>query len=268
VSDGAADDDHALMMESFAEPRRPIAAVAPPAKPRSVADRFRPAAWGYAALLALAALAFWPKYLSQRPAGVDIYTHAHAFVAVVWCLLLVAQPLLVARHLEIHRRLGRVSYAIAPAFVIVSLRLANFRARVMDESTFRREAPSLFLPLSASVLFAISYALAIYYRRRTPLHARFMILTGLPMIDPVIGRILFFFGPALPHPLLYQAITFGVTDLAVVALLFVPPANRRVRLLYGAPAALFPAVHVLWFTFAQTESWLPVAGWFRRLPLT
>jgi hypothetical protein len=138
----------------------------------------------------------------------------------------------------------------------------------MDDAKFQQEAASLFLPLSAVFLFAVSYALALNYRHIMALHARFMVFTGLPMIDPVLGRILFFYGPALPNPLLYQAITFGLTDLIVLGLLVRPRMPNQLRAIYGVPAALFPAAHVGWFTLAQSSGWLPVAAWFRSLPLT
>lgn len=229
---------------------------------------FRWAAWGYAFLFALSGFAFYPKYFSRAPRDVDLYTHAHAAVAVLWVGLLVAQPLLARRNLALHRRLGRFSYFLAPAFVVAALLLAHQRFRAMDEKTFRQEAPSLFLPLSAVVLFTVSYALALVHRRHTPLHARFMVLTGLPMIDPVLGRTMFFYLPELPHPLVYQAVTFGLTNAIVVALLFLPAPSRTFRFRYAVPAALFPGLHVLWFTFAQSPAWVPIAAWFRALPLT
>jgi hypothetical protein len=228
---------------------------------------FRSAAYSYLALLVLAGFAFWPRYLSRLSTGVDSYTHWHAILAVCWCTLLIAQPLLIGRHRQVHRRIGTISYVIAPAFAIASLLLAHARFRLMDEGGFQHEAANLFLPLSAVFLFVVSYALALYYRYTLPLHARFMILTGLPMIDPVLGRILFFYGPSMPNPLFYQAITFGLTDVIVVGLLVWPRISNRLRPLYAIPAALFPALHLGWFTFAQSSGWLPVASWFRSLPL-
>ncbi len=228
---------------------------------------FRGAAYSYFGLLVLAGFAFWPLYLSRLGTGVDPYTHWHAILAVCWCTLLIAQPLLIPRHRQAHRRIGTVSYALAPAFAIASLLLAHARFRAMDEAKFQHEAANLFLPLSAVFLFAVSYALALYYRHTLPLHARFMIFTGLPMIDPVLGRILFFYGPSLSNPLFYQAITFGLTDLIVVGLLLWPRLSNRLRTVYVVPAALFPAAHLGWFTFAQSSGWLPLASWFRSLPL-
>ncbi|HQQ76846.1 MAG TPA: hypothetical protein PLB01_05790 [Thermoanaerobaculia bacterium] len=228
---------------------------------------WRGAAWAYVALFALAGFAFWPKYLSQLGGPIDPYTHAHAIVATGWCLLLVAQPLLATRDVAAHRALGLATYALAPAFVLAAVLLAHARFRAMDEATFRQEAPTLFLPLSAALLFSVSFFLAVRHRRETPLHARLMVLTGLPMIDPVLGRVLFFFLPPLPHPLLYQAVTFGLTDLVVLLMFFVPPASARVRRAYAAPAALFVLAHAFWFTLAQGPAWVPFAAWFRSLPL-
>lgn len=228
---------------------------------------FRSAAYGYVLLLVLAGFAFWPLYLSRLGTNIDRYTHWHAFLAVCWCSLLISQPLLIPAHRQLHRRLGAITYVLAPAFAIASLLLAHARFRAMELAKFHQEAAGLFLPLSAVFLFVVSYALAIYYRRTMALHARFMILTGLPMIDPVLGRILAFYFPAFPTPLLIQAITFGLTDIIIVGLLLRPHMSNRFQLAYGIPAALFPAAHVGWFTFAQGPAWLPFASWFRGLPL-
>src|SRR5512133_2894592 len=110
---------------------------------------FTGAAYGFLALLLLAVLAFWPRYLSLLGSPIDPYTHLHAAFATLWCLLLISQPLLVRRHRQLHRRLGGLSYVLAPGFAAASLLLAHSRFRAMDEATFQKEAPSLFLPLSA-----------------------------------------------------------------------------------------------------------------------
>jgi hypothetical protein len=228
---------------------------------------FRFAAYGFLFMLLLAGFAFWPLYLSRLGNGIDAYTHFHALVALAWCLLLVTQPLLVRGHLGLHRRLGSVSLVLAPLFVSASLLLAHARFRAMDEAKLLTEAPALFLPLSACAQFALCYALALHHRRSIALHARFMIATGLPMIDPVLGRVLFFYFPALPHPLLYQAITFGITDLILPGMLITRFPEPRMRASYGVPIAIFPLMHLAWFTVVQGPAWFPVATWFRALPL-
>ena len=229
---------------------------------------FISATYGFLALFLLATVAFWPRYLSLLGSPIDPFTHLHAVLASLWCLLLIAQPVLVRRSRPLHRRLGAISYVIAPCFLVASVLLAHSRFRAMDEATFIQEAPSLFLPLSAVVLFSVSYILAIRHRHTMALHARFMIATGLPMIDPVVGRLLFFFGPTLPHPLHYQLVTFLITDALLLALLMRPPLAPSLRPAFFVPVALFPLAHIAWFTIVQHPEWVPFAAWFRRLPLS
>ena len=95
-----------------------------------------------------------------------------------------------------------------------------------------------------------------------------MIATGLVMVDPVIGRALFFYLPTLPGALTYQAITFSL-ELAVLAWLAVrPPMPTAMRRTFLRGIVVFPLVHVGWFTFAQVARWHAFATWFRSLPLT
>ncbi len=138
----------------------------------------------------------------------------------------------------------------------------------MDETKFAAEAANLYLPLQAIVLFGLGYALAMVWRKTPALHARFMIATGLVLIDPVVGRLIGFYGPPLPHPLVNQAITYGLTDTILLALLWRPRMPPRQRRLFAVGAAAFPLVHLGWFTLAQSPAWVPFAAWFRALPLT
>jgi len=220
-------------------------------------------------LLVLALGAFWPMYLSKPFAALDRYTHAHAAMGLAWMLLLVAQPLAIRRgRAALHRALGRVAVLVAPAFVISGVLLAHYRFAAMDEQTLLKEAFFLYLPLHTAVLFALAAGLGFHYRRATALHARFMGATALLLVDPVIVRLLVFYLPALPGQTTYQFITFGLADVAFVALVvwFRPKAldARPLWLFFGAMLL----AHALWFTFAPTPGWLAFARWFRALPLT
>lgn len=224
---------------------------------------------GAATLLALSLLAFWPRYLSRPAAAVDGYTHLHAMLGTAWVVMLIAQALLVrAGRLAPHRVLGRVSYIVAPAFALSGLLLAHDRFSRMAAATFEQEAYSLYLPLSAMVLFASAYALAMRYRRRYRLHARLMACTALLLVDPVAGRVLGFYLPELPALWQYQAITFGAECVLAVALLRSLPPQSQDRRHFGWFVAVFVLVLGLWFVLPYTAGWLTFATWFRGLPLT
>jgi hypothetical protein len=230
---------------------------------------FRYSGYCFAALAGGAVAAFWPQYLARPLHQSDAYTHVHALAMAGWCGLLIAQPFLIrGERRSLHRALGALSYGVAPLVVVASLLLAHSRFRVMDPPTFAREARNLYLPLSALALFGITYGFGIAYRRQPALHARFMICTALTMVDPVLGRILFFYGPPLPGYLYYQAITFGLVDAILLALAVRDGGQARVRWAFPAMLGVFAGAHVLWFTLAQSEWWLGPAAWFRRLPLT
>jgi hypothetical protein len=164
--------------------------------------------------------------------------------------------------------MGALSYVVAPAVVVSALLLAHQRFKPMSALVFLGEARNLYLPVSASVLFAIAYAGAIVYRRVMPLHASFMVCTALSMIDPIIGRILFFYLPPLPHPIYYQVITYGLTDLILLRLIYAPGDDLHTRWALRTMFQLFVLTQVLWFTLAPSEWWMLFARWFRSLPLT
>jgi hypothetical protein len=230
---------------------------------------FQNSGYCFLALLAACVAAFWPRYLSKAPGNIDAYTHAHALAMAAWVLLLVVQPFLIrARLRTAHRALGGLSYLVAPAVVVSSVLLAHTRFRAMSPLVFLAEAHNLYLPLSAAGLFAIAYAGAIFHRRVPALHAGFMACTALTLIDPVLGRILAFYLPPLPHDLYYQAITYGSGDLLLLYLILARGDDPTSRWALKTMLKLFVVAHVLWFTAAQSAAWIPFARWFRGLSLT
>ena len=221
----------------------------------------------FAALTAVAIAAFWPRYLSRPMGDSDAYTHLHALAMTAWCGLLIAQPFLIrAGRRPLHRVLGTLSYGLVPFLLAVSLLLAHSRFRVMDEATFAVDASFLYLPISAVFLFGVSYGLAVVYRRQPALHARFMVGTALTLIDPIVGRVMGFYLPPFDSPQVYQAITFGGTDVVLVGLLL--RDRRELRWAFGVMLGVFVPVHLVYFALAHGDGWRAFAQWFRALPLT
>jgi len=230
---------------------------------------FQNSGYYFLALLAAAVAAFWPRYLSKPPRTVDTYTHVHAAIMVSWLLLLVVQPFLIRfRRRGLHRTIGALSYVLAPAVVVSALLLAHQRFKPMSALVFLGEAKNLYLPVSMAVVFAIAYAGAMVYRKVMPLHASFMVCTGLTMIDPIVGRLLFFYLPQLPRQNFYQAITYGLTDLILLRLIYAPGDDLHTRWALKAMFQVFLLAQILWFTLAPSPFWTPFASWFRSLPLT
>ena len=227
------------------------------------------AAFSMIGLIGLTLLAFWPTYLSRPFSTIDGYTHTHAGLGALWLFMLLGQIVLVrSGRRDMHKALGRASYLVAPLFFLSALLLAHFRFSRMDEVTFAREAYTLYLPFSVSVLFLGAYVLALVHLDRPRLHGCFMLCTAIVLLDPVVARTLAFHVVQFPKFWHYQLITFPLGFLILFVLLRGLPAHSRDRRAFAWFAGMVVFVQLLWFVAPRTASWAAFADWFRQLPLT
>ncbi|HWN66631.1 MAG TPA: hypothetical protein VNM90_03265, partial [Haliangium sp.] len=187
--------------------------------------------------------------------------------AAMWVLMLAVQPLAIsARRFTFHRALGRMSYALAPLLVLTVVLLAHSRIQGLDGQAFAMQTYVLYLQVSLAALFGLSYALAISTRRSVALHARFMVCTGLTMIDPVVIRLMFWW--AGPPTWNYQWFTFGLTDLVLVALIWLERHRPTGRSVFPAMLVVFALAQApALFGLTHAPAWHAFARWFAALPL-
>jgi len=236
----------------------------------AVRDVVAPPRTSYAAVLflLLAALAFWPAYFSKLPGGDELYVDLHAAGVIGWMLLLVVQPLLILTGRRIlHRRLGAVSYGLAPYVVLSSLLLSHSRLDPIGAPTFRMDATDNYLALIAIVLFATCYALAIGFRRRAPVHARFMTATLLSMVDPLLFRLLFFYTPLKSIAPQLPMFGYGLTDLILLGLAYADRKHSTARWVFPLLLAIFVPAHLGYWLLAPTTPWVEAMAWFKGLPI-
>lgn len=219
-------------------------------------------------LLALSVPAFWPQYLS-RPGESDAYTHFHAGLGLAWLLLLIGQPLLVrARRLDLHRRIGRVGWLLGAAFAVSGVLVAHRGVARMDEAELARDGFFLYMPLAQSALFAVALALGIAWRSEPATHARYMACTALPLLDPLLARLLHFYFPPLPARFLYQLPAFFLTVGVLAVLSGSMPRSSRGRGGFRAFAAGTIVTLLLFFVTPYSAAWATFVAWFRALPVT
>jgi hypothetical protein len=213
-------------------------------------------------------VAYWPSYFS-RVLSADHYTHFHASLAALWILMLAAQPTLIRmRRLALHRLLGAFSYVLAPLIVVSIVLLGHSRIKGQSGEAYAVQTYILYLQVSLTVLFGVSYALAIYKRHTVALHARFMVCTAFTLIDPVVIRLMFWMGSRTPS-WNYQWVTFGLTDLVIVALILLERRSRTGRWVFPMTLAVFVLAQIpALFGLTNTEPWQAFARWFAALPLT
>lgn len=247
-------------------PVSPAAGYVERMKPVPRVDFARSGPW-FAALLALALVAFWPTYLSRVSATSNVYVHMHAITAALWVLMLVVQPLTIrARRFTLHRSIGGASYVLAPLFCVVVVLLAHSRLQGAEGVALAVQSYVLYLQVSLGALFGLSYVLAMWSRRSVATHARFMVCTGLTMIDPVVARLLLWANPTPTWN--FQWGTSGLTDLVLLALIWIERRRPAGRAVFPAMLAVFVLAQIPPLVgMTQSSAWQAFARWFAALPL-
>ena len=219
------------------------------------------------ALLIIALAAFWPTYFALGFAGSPNYVYLHAGTSLLWMLMLIVQPTFITRRrMDLHRLVGKSSYVIAPVLIVSMVLLAHYRINAIAQKDYAIQTYILYLQISLAVVFALFYTLAIIYRHTTAVHARFMVCTALTLIDPIIARIVPLVSPEIIP--LTQWISFALTDLVVVALIWMERRSTGRKIFPIALAILLLAQLPALLGFDRTESWQQFTRWFVGLPIT
>jgi hypothetical protein len=222
----------------------------------------------FAFLLLLALVAFWPTYVSLSPAASTVYAHFHAVVAVAWALLLIAQPMLIrSGRLVTHRRLGKISWIVAPLFVISVVLLANDRIKGLEGQAYGIQTYILWLQISSVILFVLSYVPAMIKRKSMVHHARFMICSGLTLVDPVVARLLLWMDSTPDWN--YQWLSYGMVYIILLSLIWFERKASSGRGVFPVMLGLFFLFQVpANFSLTSQAWWQDFATWFAALPLT
>src|SRR5262245_42167506 len=96
------------------------------ARPQSLLYRASPRI--FVLFLAFAAWAFWPSYFSRLFEQPNIRFHLHGVALTLWCAMLVVQSQLIrTQRRAAHRLIGKSSYVLAPAVVLITASFVHYR---------------------------------------------------------------------------------------------------------------------------------------------
>ena len=151
-------------------------------------------AWAFIALLIAATIfVFWHRYftiLATSPAS----WHLHGVTAGLWMLLLLAQSRTPhSGQMALHRLVGKASFVAIPLFAAGSLAVIQSMAvttRAGDAFYALWGAKLTFVDLMAFAAVLYGAAMALRHRRQVRLHAGYMLSTALPLVAPVLGRVI------------------------------------------------------------------------------
>jgi len=171
-------------------------------------------------LIPLTIAGFYKTYIVQFPnfkENITPFIHIHAIIASIWIGILIVQPfLIVNKKFALHRTVGKVSYVVFPLLIL------SFVPQII-RTAYSDNPKNLFFSIADSFLLIIFYSLAVYYKKVSSRHMRYMIATTLVFLGPTVGRI----GPILLgwSELFTQNIQYLIIYLILASLLFYDRVN-------------------------------------------
>ena len=183
---------------------------------------------------------FWASYFAFGGA-IPLAFHVHAISSMMWLALLIVQQVAVQRRaIELHRWLGRASFAVFPflifGFVMIINRAAH-RFVVREDEVIAALGPAFGVGMGIAIAAYLTlFYLALKHRRNVKLHAGYMLATPLILFESPFSRVMGEFlpwmnviGSEFPHAILD---TVALSDgLVAVFALWLWARNRK----HGAP---------------------------------
>ena len=228
--------------------------------------------YGYVLFIAfffLALWAFWTSYYGVLSQPMPRATHLHGIAMTLWVLMLIGQAALIRfRKHNIHRWTGKVSYILVPFILYAGTHLAFLTIRQSEPGT-----PSYYfaiaLMFNSLIVFAILYGLALWYKNKPAIHARYMACTLLPALTPVTDRLIYKYFPSLIQyapkmedgmPMV-PGLGFFLGDIILIGLtIWDWKANRRWNV-FPVVLALLVLYHVSVLTFYKYPFWQKAGDW-------
>jgi hypothetical protein len=136
---------------------------------------------------------YYLKTLFGTPA-LPLLLHLHGLIFTAWFVLFFVQVRLVARHrVDLHKRLGIFGAFLAPLAACMAAGVsihAVRRSYLASPAVLARNLQPFALDLGSSLTFALLVAAALYFRRRSDIHKRLMVLASCGLLLPGVGRLL------------------------------------------------------------------------------
>lgn len=191
--------------------------------------------FGMILMFVIVHIGFYATYIREFPVfeKYNWIHHIHGALMGAWVLLLLVQPILIHyKKFTVHRFLGKLSYAVAPCVIVSMVFIArqNYQTGILKKSAAEVMAIQSITWMQI-VMFVLFYSLAIYYRKNSYNHMRFMIATAIIMLGPPINRILFSYFPDVP--VLYILLISLYVKTAVAVALFLSDYVKKKYLMPG-----------------------------------
>jgi len=234
--------------------------------------------WIVLALLIPAALLGFAKsyFRGVTFSGLTVSTliHVHAALMALWLLILIGQAWFIRTgRYKMHRWVGRSSFVIAPLIIVMTAVATHETLNRKPEIT-TLDARIEIYDLMQVIGFALAWALALVYRRRTPIHVRFMVSTVFAMGNAILFRIIlnwFDWVPGFGKETVAEIESVAAANGAVLLIMLLALIANDWRLgIKRSPFWLVTIttliIHIGFFTFTKSDWWMSLVQWYAGLP--
>jgi len=208
---------------------------------------------------------YYLKILFGTPA-LPLLLHLHGLIFTLWFALFFIQARLIARHrVDLHRRLGIFGAVLAPLAACVAIAVAFHAGRrsylANPASLTVLSVRPLALDFGSSLTFALLVAAALYFRRRSGIHKRLMVLASCGLLLPGVGRLL----ERIPLHFLHAGGLWemvGFTEIApIVFILYDTVKHRRLHPGFGWGGLALLSSLPVFMIIGSTNTWLNFVTW-------
>jgi hypothetical protein len=229
-----------------------------------MSNRTAPAAADYhslamaVAVALVVALGFGPtarERLFQSPTPIPVILHVHAAVFTLWVLLLLVQSGLVRiRRVAWHRRLGLLGVALGTVMPLLGVATAVVTTRIHRANGDTGGDAFLIVSCFDMLAFAITFGLAVRWRRRPEYHRRLMLMASCGLTVAAFARLPDW---AMPDNAWY----LGVDALLLTAVILDRMVHGRVHPVhrYGIPLLMLGQAMTMWIYRSEAPVWLAIA---------
>jgi hypothetical protein len=181
--------------------------------------------------------------------------HLHAAVFSAWVLLFVTQAALVrSRRVAWHRRLGLGGIILGALMPVVGIATALAMTRVHHAESNIDGEPFLIVSFFDMFAFAVTFWLAMYWRRRPEYHRRLILMATCGLTVAAFAR---FPNWLMPDNAWYV----GVDALILAGVARDWTVVRRVHgvYLYGLPTLALLQATTMWIYLSRAPAWVKIA---------
>jgi hypothetical protein len=217
---------------------------------------------------------FYHTYFSVLFQPVKPVIHIHFVLMAVWIAMLIVQPFLIKyKKPALHRLIGRISYVLVPLLLLTTFILIRKeyydsiadvekgivpgQSPLSHTEILKQAAAQQGIALVYFIWFFVFYVLAIKNKKKSSVHARYMLATSLSMLGPTVDRMIFFVFKMdkLPGSLPIELVAFCIADLVLAALLLKDyRENRPAKTLIKA-LSIYIIGQAIYFSLPGTHIW-------------